>query len=210
MKTGIKVLGGTVVAMTLLSGCGRSMKDVAGEYSSTIKFEEIMSEDDKDDIETLESQGMGFLLDTEVTLVLTLDESGTYKMAPDAEKLMGDFKSGLEANGDAVVKAVLTAQNIDESQYESIAKTAGYDSFQDFSDYLIGEMSASLDNSMDSFSDSLKDSQVSGEYKLSGDNITLDGFNADGSDGKGKFSSNDSFTISETGPDNNLTLSFKR
>ncbi|MCR5252074.1 MAG: hypothetical protein K6E50_15875 [Lachnospiraceae bacterium] len=210
MKTGMKVLGGTVVAMALLSGCGRSMKDVAGEYTSTLKFEDIMSEEDKSDIEALEQQGMGFLMDTNVTLVLTLDEDGNYKMAPDAEKLMADFKSGLEENGDSVVKAVLTAQNIDESQYESISKTAGYDSFQDFSDYLIGEMMGSLDSAMDGFRDSLKDSEVGGEYTLSGDKITLSNFNADGSDGKGKFDSDDSFSISETGPDSDLTLTFKK
>lgn len=212
MKKKMAAIAITATMLLSLVGCGK--KNFDGEYSGSIEctdaLAEVLNQEMASSYDSIDYDWKGSF---SLTFNLEL-EDGEYTLSTDSDAVEEELKEFFGENVEdlmyVIVEEMLSSYYdldgmsvddiIEEGGYSSIWEAAGYESKDEFVDYLISEIDTSE-----------FEEKYSGDYEIDGDSITLE--DVDGEDWVLDYEDGDltgELDLSDLGMDDDVKITFER
>ena len=151
MKTGINkrkhrmagLLAVILVLALVMAGCGGSKpagydeESIVGRYAGDYNMKELINAE-------MASAGIALESDVMSRFILELQDDGSFSFDVDAKGLVSAVTEALKTDLDSIISSLVGMEVTDDIR-ESIAKSAGYDSYDVFKDELLTSMTDELD-----------------------------------------------------------------
>ena len=168
MKKITALLVAALLAMLSLAGCagfggssaGASEKNLTGSYYALYDMSEAMQEG-------LGEMGISFSDPVEVAFLLDLNEDKTFTFAMDTASFISSVTDALQSSMDSIIAGIMGQEELDEETASALAKEAGYDTYEDFRQYMTEMIAEQLQNQ------GLEELKMEGTYTVEGDKISF-------------------------------------